>query len=602
MDAQSCSCTRCGAPLRVFSENDLARCPACGAKLYRFSDCRQYRQRFEQGMSLRQSGNFEEAAACYTGIIYADPQIAEAYWCRLLCKYGVQYVADESGVFRKPRISRLSHVCVLKHRDYAVELKTVLEKADPRIQESYCREAEGLERLRRSLIKSADAYGNYDIILCCRMRDDETRTTRDDALARQLYERWTQQGRSVFYEGISLDRSDSELYMVQLNAALVGAKVMVLLASDPGDLRVDWVQREWTKFLKDAVGRDFRRVLIPCLQNISWAQLPPELQNLEAENRSSSEFLTSLDLRLLEILGVPADNGRGGAFGSLGNEKEKLLDLGFFQLEAGKWQDAHERFARALDLDPECARAYLGEMMAELKVHSQDELMTVDKDPSSSGYYPLALRFADSQLAERLTYYTEQYREAAGWRQHEAKYQELLKMIDNAASLDDYEQIREGLQEIRDYKDADILLSDCEACIEELKQQQIRYARIEEMHQMQPPMMMLCSMICLILTAIGADFLTALGAVALLTVPVLIINSIVFYRFRHSEGNSVYAAVLAMVLITGVILLNLEMSMQELVKNSTDGLWAALGLLVMVPWHIHGLVLSNKIMRFGNSL
>ena len=53
---------------------------------------------------------------------------------------------------------------------------------------------------------------------------------------------------------------------------------------------------------------------------------------------------------------------------------ESLLKRAQIALEDGKWESADEYCEKALDIDPENARAYLGKLMTELKVKRQEDL------------------------------------------------------------------------------------------------------------------------------------------------------------------------------------------------------------------------------------
>ena len=43
-------------------------------------------------------------------------------------------------------------------------------------------------------------------------------------------------------------------------------------------------------------------------------------------------------------------------------------------LEDGEWNSANEYCEKVLDIEPKCAKAYLGKMMADLKIGTEDAL------------------------------------------------------------------------------------------------------------------------------------------------------------------------------------------------------------------------------------
>lgn len=82
--------------------------------------------------------------------------------------------------------------------------------------------------------------------------------------------------------------------------------------------------------------------------------------------------------------------------------KESLLKRGFMALEDTKWRDADGFFDKVLDIDPECAEAYLGKLMSELQVNKREELQNCAEPFDGSKNYEKALRFGDETLVNEL--------------------------------------------------------------------------------------------------------------------------------------------------------------------------------------------------------
>lgn len=74
-------------------------------------------------------------------------------------------------------------------------------------------------------------------------------------------------------------------------------------------------------------------------------------------------------------------------------------------LEDGDFISADKYFDRVLDIEPECARAYIGKLLAELKLKSEDELASCGIDITENGNYKKAVRFADDTYREKLSTY-----------------------------------------------------------------------------------------------------------------------------------------------------------------------------------------------------
>jgi tetratricopeptide (TPR) repeat protein len=77
---------------------------------------------------------------------------------------------------------------------------------------------------------------------------------------------------------------------------------------------------------------------------------------------------------------------------------ESLLKRGNVYLKDGEFDSAGEYFDRVLDIDPECAKAYLGLLMVETKISDTSALSTVSKPLTEYGNYKRALRFADDEF------------------------------------------------------------------------------------------------------------------------------------------------------------------------------------------------------------
>lgn len=60
------------------------------------------------------------------------------------------------------------------------------------------------------------------------------------------------------------------------------------------------------------------------------------------------------------------------------NVKSYLKRVTLF-LEDGSWEEADAYCEKVLDIEPECAEAYLGKPLAEFKVHNIDELSQVNR-------------------------------------------------------------------------------------------------------------------------------------------------------------------------------------------------------------------------------
>ena len=88
-----------------------------------------------------------------------------------------------------------------------------------------------------------------------------------------------------------------------------------------------------------------------------------------------------------------------------GTSVDSLLKRAFMFLEDGNWAKANEYCDRGLDVEPENARAYLGKLMADVKVMKREGLANMPKIIYNNSNCKKALRFGDEGLISELKGY-----------------------------------------------------------------------------------------------------------------------------------------------------------------------------------------------------
>ncbi len=122
------------------------------------------------------------------------------------------------------------------------------------------------------------------------------------------------------------------------------------------------------------------------------------------------------------------------------NSVPNLTKRGFLFLEDGMWKKANSYFEKALDIDIECAEAYLGKLLVELRAKTKEDLAKIEKEFDQKANYQKALRFSEGEFREELE------RLPLEWR-----YQKAIA----AAKEKKYRQALERLEGIPDYRDAE---------------------------------------------------------------------------------------------------------------------------------------------------
>jgi len=149
-------------------------------------------------------------------------------------------------------------------------------------------------------------------------------------------------------------------------------------------------------------------------------------------------------------------------------ENEGLIKRIELFLEDENWDKAIDYCERVLDEDPECAKAYLYELLAELKVTTKDELKNCAQPFDDLNSCKKASRF-DSSLAEELGNYNEFIRNRNEISHKEQQYETSKHlMYDNSVSS--YEKAICGFETIIDWKDSKEKIEECKNKIEELNE------------------------------------------------------------------------------------------------------------------------------------
>ncbi|MBR5500612.1 MAG: hypothetical protein IKV74_03705 [Clostridia bacterium] len=134
-----------------------------------------------------------------------------------------------------------------------------------------------------------------------------------------------------------------------------------------------------------------------------------------------------------------------------------LLKRAFMFLEDGDWTGANEYCEKVLDMDPENAQAYLGKLMAELQVKTQDDLKRCAEPFTGLNNYQKTMRFADEDLKRDLLESLDFIQE----RKKNEHYTAALSIMAYAKVQEDYMKASLRFEELGDYKDAKQRVQEC---------------------------------------------------------------------------------------------------------------------------------------------
>ncbi len=449
-------CKMCGGTVEFEQGASVGVCDSCGTKqtLPRLEDERRANL-YDRANHFRRANEFDKAAAIYEQILNEDGSDAEAYWSLVLCRYGIEYVEDPATHKRVPTVNRAQFTSILADEDY----KAALQHADGAQKELYQKEAQAIDTIQKGILAISAKEEPFDVFICYKETDAAGRRTQDSVLANDLYYQLTQEGLKVFFARITLEDKLGSAYEPYIFAALHSAKVMVVLGTKPEYFNAVWVKNEWSRYLALVKESGGKRMLIPAYRDMNPYDLPDEFSYLQAQDMSKLGFMQDLIRGIKKILSL---NGSAASpapvkavSGGVDAEVEPLLKRAFLFLEEGNWKDGDAYCERVLDRDPECARAYIGKLMAELQVRKEEE-MPANAEILKSNNYRMVMRFADAELKARFD---------GGIK--EKLYLQAAEKMAQAETEKDFQACADQWEVLAGYRDADSLR---EVCLEEVEE------------------------------------------------------------------------------------------------------------------------------------
>ena len=464
-------CKMCGGTIEFNPGDTVGVCDSCGTKqtLPRLDDDRRANL-YDRANHFRRNNDFDKAMGIYEQILNEDSSDAEAYWSLVLCRYGIEYVEDPATHKRLPTVNRAQYTSVFADEDY----KSALRCADAAQRVLYEQEAHAIDEIQKGILEISSREEPFDVFICYKETDQNGRRTPDSVLANDLYHQLTQEGFKVFFSRITLEDKLGTAYEPYIFAALNSAKVMVVLGTRPEYFNAVWVKNEWSRYLS-LIKNGAKKVLIPAYRDMDPYDLPDEFSHLQAQDMSKLGFMQDLIRGIKKLAAAeapkPAAPQTEPSVPQAGSAP--LLKRAFMFLEDGEWHEADAYCEKVLDLEPECARAYLGKLMAELRVRTQAGLRDCAAPFDGNGNYKKALRFADDALADELRGCIRYINERNENARLEGIYGSAVKEMQRAATQQAFLAAAGKFDTIPGYQDAKALAETCRQKAEESRKDAI---------------------------------------------------------------------------------------------------------------------------------
>lgn len=391
-------CKMCGGDIDFIPGATYGTCEYCGStSTIPQAEDENKLNRYNRANHFRRQCEFDKAVAAYEKILEQDDTDAEAHWGAVISRFGIEYVEDPATHQRIPTCHRVQVASILTDEDYLAAVENAPDEESRRI---YQEEAARIAEIQKGILAISANEKPYDVFICYKETDENGQRTRDSQWAQDVYYGLTEQGLKVFFSRITLEDKLGQQYEPYIFAALNSAKVMVVIGSKPEYFNAVWVKNEWSRYLS-LMKHDHKRLLIPCYRDMDPYDLPEELSMLQSQDMSKIGFMQDLLRGIQKVMQQPTSAPQGVRVETATVETNapgvtSLLKRAALFLEDGDTASAREYYDRVLDIDPECAEAYMGKVCAETGCRKESDLGALNYCVDMRGDWQKAVRFASA--------------------------------------------------------------------------------------------------------------------------------------------------------------------------------------------------------------
>jgi len=391
-------CKMCGGDIDFIPGATYGTCEYCGStSTIPQAEDENKLNRYNRANHFRRQCEFDKAVAAYEKILEQDDTDAEAHWGAVISRFGIEYVEDPATHQRIPTCHRVQVASILTDEDYLAAVENAPDEESRRI---YQEEAARIAEIQKGILAISANEKPYDVFICYKETDENGQRTRDSQWAQDVYYGLTEQGLKVFFSRITLEDKLGQQYEPYIFAALNSAKVMVVIGSRPEYFNAVWVKNEWSRYLS-LMKHDHKRLLIPCYRDMDPYDLPEELSMLQSQDMSKIGFMQDLLRGVQKVMQQPTSAPQVVRVETATVETNapgvtSLLKRAALFLEDGDTASAREYYDRVLNIDPECAEAYMGKVCAETGCRKESDLGALNYCVDMRGDWQKAVRFASA--------------------------------------------------------------------------------------------------------------------------------------------------------------------------------------------------------------
>ncbi|MBO5224224.1 MAG: toll/interleukin-1 receptor domain-containing protein [Clostridia bacterium] len=408
-------CKNCGSEIEIVYGQKTTVCDFCDMEqTVPTPDDPQKLELFVKANEYRSACRFDVAKKQYESIITQYPDDNEAYWCKILCEYGIEYVDDDLTEKKLPTCHRTVTESIFDNSEY----KLIMSRATAEEKAIYEAEAKEIDRIQKEILAKADKEEPYDVFICYKETElNSGKRTTDAQYATKIYSYLTEHGYKVFFSRITLKNKLGSEYEPVIYSALKSAKVMLHVTTSIDHTNAPWVRNEWSRYL-EFMNDDVTKTALPCIAQMGPYELPDELARFQVADVTDLDFYENLLLQINKKFGryvqpqtqepvavSPIRNEQNGtisADNATDRQVQNYLERIEIFFEDKDWKKADEYAERILDVSPKCAKAYLYKAFCEYKVTSIEELAKQQGFTQNSNFKK-AIRFGDPQFSASLS-------------------------------------------------------------------------------------------------------------------------------------------------------------------------------------------------------
>lgn len=474
-------CKMCGGTIETYGDNEVtAECKFCGTnqtlpKSYSNNTIYLY----NRANHFCRSKKFDKAMPIYMQILGENYYEAESYWSVLLCRYGISYNYDVS---KYPIVSRINYVSIFEDDDY----KSAVKYAEPAQRKIYQAEAKIIDDMQKKLSEISEKIKPFDVFICCREKDSKYRDTPESFVAKELYNILSNEGFNVFLSGITLDGKPKEEHIAYIHSAVVSAKAMVVLGTKSEFFNETTVRNQWLSYL-EIIKNNKSKILIPCYDEMSPSKLPEEFIGIKSYDMSENGFTKNIIEKIenpqVSDISKKVENKKNDikeqysqnaiSFDKSNVNIKAMIDDAFNFLKKGYFESAETYCKKVLDIDITNEMAYLGCLMAELKVREKEMLKDCTDTFSGNQNYKNILKYGSNSLKEELASYVRSINQRNMNIIFEKKYEMAYNLyIEGKSNKSSLIKAKRMFELLYDYKDSEKLAEKCDEIINEINYNQ----------------------------------------------------------------------------------------------------------------------------------